>query len=97
MWQSKTRVTLSLRQQFHTEDVSASCWCCAEELQELQESEKDQNIEPDWEVDTLLKSAAREGKRENIITDLMIKLLGLDVNICCNCFAPSTELDALSL
>ncbi|KAL3140482.1 hypothetical protein ABBQ38_004739 [Trebouxia sp. C0009 RCD-2024] len=51
----------------------------AEELQELQKREKEQSIEPDWEVDALLKAAAREGKRESIVTDLIIKLLGLDV------------------
>ncbi|KAL3134216.1 hypothetical protein ABBQ38_006651 [Trebouxia sp. C0009 RCD-2024] len=51
----------------------------AEELRELHNNEKAEDIEPDWEVDTLLKAAAREGKRESIITDLIIKLLGLDV------------------
>lgn len=59
------------------------CPCAhAEELQELQKREKEQSIEPDWEVDALLKAAAREGKRESIVTDLIIKLLGLDVIAC---------------
>lgn len=53
----------------------------AEELRELHNNEKAEDIEPDWEVDTLLKAAAREGKRESIITDLIIKLLGLDVSL----------------
>lgn len=58
----------------------------AEELQELQKREKEQSIEPDWEVDALLKAAVREGKRESIVTDLIIKLLGLDVIACTQTF-----------
>ena len=54
----------------------------AEELKELQKREKEKSIEPGWEVDALLKAAAREGKRESIVTDLIIKLLGLDVIAC---------------
>ncbi|KAL0018676.1 hypothetical protein WJX77_002041 [Trebouxia sp. C0004] len=66
----------------------------AEELKELQKREKDQNIVPDWEVDTLLKAAAREGKRENIVTDLIIKLLGLDV--CADTLIGSDQIRGVS-
>lgn len=68
------------------------CPCVhAEDLQELQEKEKEQSIEPDWEVDALLKAAAREGKRESIMTDLIIKLLGLDVIACMQAHRPESH------
>lgn len=53
--------------------------CFAEELKELHAKEKDLNIEPDLEVEVFTKAAALSGKRESITTDLVIKLLGLDV------------------
>ncbi|DBB15923.1 TPA: hypothetical protein ACH3X3_003297 [Trebouxia sp. C0006] len=50
-----------------------------EELKELHAKEKDLNVEPDLEVEVFTKAAALSGKRESITTDLVIKLLGLDV------------------
>lgn len=52
---------------------------CAEDLRELHQKEKEANIKPDWEMDTYTKAAVQSGKRESIATDLMLKLLGLDV------------------
>ncbi len=49
----------------------------AEDLRELHQ--KETNIKPDWEMDTFTKAAVQSGKRESIATDLMLKLLGLDV------------------
>ena len=53
--------------------------CLVEELKELHDKEKDLNIEPDLEVEMFTKASALSGKRESITTDLIIKLLGLDV------------------
>ncbi|KAL0019151.1 hypothetical protein WJX77_009596 [Trebouxia sp. C0004] len=50
-----------------------------EELKELHAKEKDLNIEPDLEVEMFTKASALSGKHESITTDLVIKLLGLDV------------------
>ena len=58
-----------------------SCCYLAEELKELHDKEQDLNIEPDLEVEMFTKASALSGKRESITTDLVIKLLGLDV--CC--------------
>ena len=35
---------------------------------------------PDWELDAFMKAEIRKGKKESIVTDLVIKLLGLDVS-----------------
>ncbi|DBA79271.1 TPA: hypothetical protein ACH3X2_007820 [Trebouxia sp. C0005] len=51
----------------------------AEELQELQKKEKEMNVQPDWEIDAFTKAQIRTGKRHSIVTDLILKLLGLDV------------------
>ncbi|KAL0028027.1 hypothetical protein WJX77_001480, partial [Trebouxia sp. C0004] len=51
----------------------------AQELQELQKKEKEMNVQPDWEIDAFTKAQIRTGKRHSIVTDLILKLLGLDV------------------
>ena len=53
----------------------------AEELKELQQKEKQMRVQPDWEIDAFTKAQIRTGKRHSIVTDLILKLLGLDV--CC--------------
>lgn len=53
--------------------------CGAEELKELQQKEKQMNVQPDWEIDAFTKAQIRTGKRHSIVTDLILKLLGLDV------------------
>ncbi|DBB02982.1 TPA: hypothetical protein ACH3X1_013571 [Trebouxia sp. C0004] len=62
-------------------DVLLLTSCCnlVEELKELHAKEKDLNIEPDLEVEMFTKASALSGKHESITTDLVIKLLGLDV------------------
>eukprot|EP00879_Flechtneria_rotunda_P006755 GHRR01007099.1.p1 GENE.GHRR01007099.1~~GHRR01007099.1.p1 ORF type:complete len:1177 (+),score=387.98 GHRR01007099.1:1343-4873(+) len=47
--------------------------------EELSRREKEMGIEPDPEVDALLKAAAVGGKRSNIVTDLILRILGLEV------------------
>ena len=55
--------------------------CAAEELQQLQKKEKEMNVQPDWEIDAFTKAQIRTGKRHSIVTDLVLKLLGLDVSV----------------
>lgn len=64
-----------------------TCWCIAEEIQELHAKEKELGIQPDPQVEKFALAAAVSGKRESITTDLIIKLLGLDVcpALCCLC------------
>ena len=52
----------------------------AEELDELRKKEKEMGYTPDWELDAFMKAEIRKGKKESIVTDLVIKLLGLDVS-----------------
>lgn len=66
----------------HMRHVEVAClylWCGAEELKELQHKEKQMNVQPDWEIDAFTKAQIRTGKRHSIVTDLILKLLGLDV------------------
>ena len=39
------------------------------------------NVQPDWEIDAFTKAQIRSGKRHSIVTDLILKLLGLDVSL----------------
>ena len=55
--------------------------CDAEELKELRTKEKEMNVQPDWEIDAFTKAQIRTGKRQSIVTDLILKLLGLDVSL----------------
>lgn len=55
-------------------------------VDELRRREREMGIEPDPEVDALLKAEAVEGKRSNIVTDIMLRLLGLEVRgLLCTC------------
>ena len=53
----------------------------AEELEELRKKEEEAGYTPDWELDAFMKAEIRKGKKESIVTDLVIKLLGLDVSL----------------
>ncbi len=61
----------------------------AEELQELQKKEKEMNVQPDWEIDAFTKAQIRTGKRHSIVTDLILKLLGLDVSLAVSNSCPN--------
>ncbi|KAL0393951.1 UNVERIFIED_CONTAM: Pleiotropic drug resistance protein 1 [Sesamum latifolium] len=50
-----------------------------EMLAELSRREKAANIKPDPDVDIYMKAAASEGDAANVVTDYIIKVLGLDV------------------
>lgn len=53
---------------------------CADELEELMRREKAAGVSPDPELDAFMRAEIRTGKRESIVTDLVIKMLGLDVS-----------------
>ncbi|KAF2301516.1 hypothetical protein GH714_025383 [Hevea brasiliensis] len=50
-----------------------------EVLTELLRREKESNIKPDPDVDVFMKGIAAEGQETNVITDYILKILGLDV------------------
>lgn len=62
------------------EQLVMATLCDVEELEELRKREKEKGITPDWELDAFMKADIRKGKKESIITDLVIKMLGLDVS-----------------
>ncbi|XP_072999974.1 ABC transporter G family member 48-like isoform X2 [Typha latifolia] len=53
-----------------------------EMLSELSRRERDAGIKPDPEIDAFMKATAIEGQKTNVVTDYIIKVLGLD--ICAN-------------
>ncbi|KAK7351408.1 hypothetical protein VNO77_10843 [Canavalia gladiata] len=50
-----------------------------EMLAELSRREKDANIKPDPDIDIYMKASALEGQETNVVTDYIMKILGLDV------------------
>ncbi|KAE8680794.1 Pleiotropic drug resistance protein 3 [Hibiscus syriacus] len=50
-----------------------------EMLAELTRREKQANIKPDPDMDVFMKAVATEGQEANVITDYMLKVLGLEV------------------
>ncbi|ONM57827.1 ABC transporter G family member 34 [Zea mays] len=48
-------------------------------LSELARRERNAGIKPDPEIDAFMKATAVEGKETNVITDLILKVLGLDI------------------
>ncbi|XP_020581075.1 LOW QUALITY PROTEIN: ABC transporter G family member 44-like [Phalaenopsis equestris] len=50
-----------------------------EMLTELARREKAANIKPDPDIDVFMKAAAMEGKKNGVITDYILKILGLDI------------------
>ena len=63
------------------------CWAqrsdmiAAEELEELLKREKEQGIKDvDPWLDAFMKAEVRKGKRETVVSDYIIKILGLDVS-----------------
>ncbi|XP_020688883.1 ABC transporter G family member 44 [Dendrobium catenatum] len=50
-----------------------------EMLTELARREKAANIKPDPDIDAFMKAAAMEGKKNGVITDYILKILGLDI------------------
>ncbi|CAH9132922.1 unnamed protein product [Cuscuta epithymum] len=50
-----------------------------EMLAELSRREKAANIKPDPDLDVFMKAAATEGQEANVVTDYILKILGLDI------------------
>ncbi|CAD6207791.1 unnamed protein product [Miscanthus lutarioriparius] len=50
-----------------------------EMISELARRERDAGIKPDPEIDAFMKATAVQGQETNIITDLTLKVLGLDI------------------
>ncbi|KAL5975824.1 transcription factor [Asimina triloba] len=50
-----------------------------EMLQELSRREKEANIKPDPDIDVYMKAAALPGNEASVITDYIMKILGLDI------------------
>ncbi|KAI3716297.1 hypothetical protein L6452_23534 [Arctium lappa] len=48
-------------------------------LAELSRREKDANIKPDPDIDIYMKAAAAEGQETSVVTDYVLKVLGLDI------------------
>ena len=52
-----------------------------EELAELHRREKEQGITPDPALEAFMQAEIRQGKRDSIIADFVIKILALDVSL----------------
>ncbi|EIE26053.1 ATP-binding cassette transporter [Coccomyxa subellipsoidea C-169] len=50
-----------------------------DEIHELRKREKEQGIEPDWEIDSFMRASAARGKRHSIMADYVMRMLGLEV------------------
>ncbi|OIS99440.1 PREDICTED: pleiotropic drug resistance protein 1-like [Nicotiana attenuata] len=50
-----------------------------EMLAELSRREKAANIKPDPDIDVYMKASATEGQEANVVTDYVLKILGLDI------------------
>ncbi|KAL2897787.1 ABC transporter G family member 37 [Bienertia sinuspersici] len=48
-------------------------------LVELSRREKEANIKPDADIDVYMKAAAMEGQEASVVTDYILKILGLDI------------------
>ncbi|XP_041002182.1 pleiotropic drug resistance protein 1-like [Juglans microcarpa x Juglans regia] len=48
-------------------------------LADLSRREKEANIKPDPDIDVFMKAASIEGQKTNVVTDYIIKILGLEV------------------
>ncbi|KAL5994753.1 Pleiotropic drug resistance protein tur2 [Asimina triloba] len=59
----------------HCQGVGTRC----EMLKELSRREKEANIKPDPDLDVFMKAAALEGQEQSIVTDYILKILGLEV------------------
>ncbi len=55
-------------------------------MEELRKREKEQGIEPDWNVDALMKAETLEGMKTSITTEFVIRMLGL--GICSDTMVP---------
>ncbi|KAL6621304.1 hypothetical protein ACP70R_033736 [Stipagrostis hirtigluma subsp. patula] len=52
---------------------------CQEMLIELARREKAENIKPDYDIDVYMKAAAMGGDESGVVTEYILKILGLDI------------------
>lgn len=69
-------------------------------LEELRKREKQMGIEPDWHVDAMMKAETLEGFKTSIVTEFIIRMLGL--GICSDtmvglCLKPLSGVSALEI
>ena len=65
-----------------------------DEIHELRKREKEQGHEPDWEMEYFMKASAARGKRHSIMTDYVMRMLGLEV--CAQCIAALRDSQTLA-
>ncbi|KAK8473550.1 hypothetical protein PHAVU_001G166400 [Phaseolus vulgaris] len=63
-------------------------------LAELSRREKEANIMPDPDIDVYMKAVATEGQKENLITDYVLRILGLET--CADTVVGNTMLRGIS-
>ena len=61
-------------------------WVSAEVLEEVRKREREMGIEPDWNVDALMKAETLEGQKTSVSTEFIIRMLGL--GICSDTMVP---------
>lgn len=56
-------------------------------LEQLRKREQELKLQPDFAVDSYLKATSVQGKRQNAVTDFVIRVLGLEVShdVSCPC------------
>ena len=52
-------------------------------LEEMRKREIEMDIKPDIVIDAFLKAQTLEGHRHSLVTDLMLRVLGLEVGCPC--------------
>ena len=51
-------------------------------MMELRQREKEMGIEPDPEIDAFMRACTVSGKRHTLVTELTLRILGLEVSNC---------------
>ena len=61
------------------------CCCYPEELRELRKREAEQDVQADWEIDAFMTADTVQGKKEAIVSEYILRILGLGVGTsgCC--------------
>lgn len=61
----------------------------ADELQELRKREAEQKVDADWEIDAFMTADTVQGKKEAIVSEYILRILGLEVSshmlLCSTC------------
>ena len=51
----------------------------SDKLQELRKREAEQQIDADWEIDAFMTADTVQGKKEAIVSEYILRILGLEV------------------